>query len=129
MKIWQLSYPHNLQHVTAPDLKRTDDKVKIKITKALLSESDVAVYSGAVKVPTPFIPGRFAIGQVTEAEQIPLFVKANAYILQVQRKMSAHLTACVLQGKPRTGSTAISCLLVWMTYTPCPIPYRMKRRF
>ena len=32
MKIWQLSYPHNLQHVTAPDLKRTDDKVKIKIT-------------------------------------------------------------------------------------------------
>jgi threonine dehydrogenase-like Zn-dependent dehydrogenase len=67
MKIWQLSYPHNLQHVTAPDLKRTDDKVKIKITKALLSESDVAVYSGAVKVPTPFIPGRFAIGQVTEA--------------------------------------------------------------
>ena len=65
MKIWQLSYPHNLQHVTAPDLKRTDDKVKIKITKALLSESDVAVYSGAVKVPTPFIPGRFAIGQVT----------------------------------------------------------------
>ena len=76
MKIWQLSYPHNLQHVTAPDLKRTDDKVKVKVTKALLSESDVAVYSGAVKVPTPFIPGRFAIGQVTEADKDSFIKKA-----------------------------------------------------
>lgn len=69
MKAWQLIYPHNLQHVTTPDLKRPEDKVKVKVTKALLSESDIAVYSGAQKVPTPFIPGRFAIGQITEAEQ------------------------------------------------------------
>lgn len=67
MKIWQLAYPHNLQHVSAPDLKLTPDKVKVKITKALLTESDVAVYSGAIKVKAPFIPGKFAIGQVTEA--------------------------------------------------------------
>ena len=67
MKVWQLAYPHNLQHVTAPDLKLSEDKVKVKVTKALLSESDVAVYSGALKVKAPFIPGRFAIGQVTEA--------------------------------------------------------------
>lgn len=66
MKVWQLAYPHNLQHVTAPDLKLSEDKVKVKITKALLSETDVAVYSGAMKVTAPFIPGRFAIGQVTE---------------------------------------------------------------
>ena len=67
MKVWQLAYPHNLQHVNAPDLKLTDDKVKVKVTKALLTESDVAVYTGATKVKAPFIPGRFAIGQVTEA--------------------------------------------------------------
>ena len=67
MKVWQLAYPHNLQHVTAPDLKLSEEKVKVKVTKALLSESDVAVYSGALKVKAPFIPGRFAIGQVTEA--------------------------------------------------------------
>ncbi len=69
MKVWQLAYPHNLQHVTAPDLKLTEDKVKVKVTKALLSEPDVAVYSGAIKVKAPFIPGRFAIGQVTEANE------------------------------------------------------------
>ncbi|MBO5277417.1 MAG: alcohol dehydrogenase catalytic domain-containing protein, partial [Clostridia bacterium] len=67
MKVWQLAYPHNLQHVSAPDLKLTDDKVKVKVTKALITESDVAVYSGAIKVTAPFIPGRFAIGQITEA--------------------------------------------------------------
>ena len=74
MKVWQLAYPHNLQHVTAPDLKLTDDKVKVKVTKALVTESDVAVYTGATKVKAPFIPGRFAIGQVTEAGE-DAFVK------------------------------------------------------
>ena len=69
MKVWQLAYPHNIQHVTAPDLKLSDDQVKVKITKALLSETDVAVYNGSLKVKAPFIPGRFAIGQVTESNE------------------------------------------------------------
>ena len=69
MKVWQLTYPHNLQHVVAPDLKLTDEKVKVKITKALLTEADVSVYLGAIKVKAPFILGKFAIGQVTEATE------------------------------------------------------------
>ncbi len=81
MKVWQLAYPHNLQHVVAPDLKRTDDKVKVKVTKALLTETDVAVYSGAIKVKTPFIPGRFAIGQVTEAGEDSFIRKAERVYL------------------------------------------------
>lgn len=81
MKIWQLNYPHNLQHVTAPDLKRSENTVKVKITKALLSEEDVAVYSGAVKVKSPFIPGRYAIGQVTEAEEDSFIKKSERVYL------------------------------------------------
>ena len=81
MKVWQLAYPHNLQHVVAPDLKRTDDKVKVKVTKALLTETDVAVYSGAIKVKAPFIPGRFAIGQVTEAGEDSFIRKAERVYL------------------------------------------------
>ncbi len=81
MKVWQLTYPHNLQHVTAPDLKRTDDKVKVKVTKALLTESDVAVYSGALKVTPPFIPGRFAIGQVTESGEDSFIKKGTRVYL------------------------------------------------
>jgi NADPH:quinone reductase-like Zn-dependent oxidoreductase len=69
MKVWQLAYPHNLQHVVSPDLKLAEEKVKVKITKALLTETDVAVYSGSIKTKSPFIPGKFAIGQVTDANE------------------------------------------------------------
>lgn len=85
MKVWQLAYPHNLQHVTAPDLKLTDDKVKVKVTKALITETDVAIYAGALKVKAPFIPGRFAIGQVTEADE-------NAFLQRGQRVYLAGVT-------------------------------------
>ncbi len=81
MKVWQLAYPHKIQHVIAPDLKRSDDKVKVKVTKALVTESDVAVYSGAIKVKAPFIPGRFAIGQVTEANEDSFIRKAERVYL------------------------------------------------
>ena len=81
MKVWQLGYPHNLQHVTAPDLKLTPDKVKVKITKALLTESDVNVYTGAIKVNCPFIPGRIAIGQVTEANEDSFIKKGERVYL------------------------------------------------
>ncbi|MBO5411917.1 MAG: alcohol dehydrogenase catalytic domain-containing protein [Clostridia bacterium] len=101
MKVWQLAYPHNLQHVTAPDLKLSQDKVKVKITKALLSESDVAVYSGAIKVKHPFIPGRFAIGQVTEAEE-------GSFIRKGERVYLAGVTEdeCAPDGLRIAGETA-----------------------
>lgn len=101
MKVWQLAYPHNLQHVTAPDLKLTEDKVKVKVTKALLSESDVGVYSGAIKVRAPFIPGRFAIGQVTEAEE-------DSFIKKGERVYLAGVTEdeCAPDGLRIAGETA-----------------------
>jgi NADPH:quinone reductase-like Zn-dependent oxidoreductase len=101
MKVWQLAYPHNLQHVTAPDLKLSEDKVKVKVTKALLSESDVAVYSGALKVKAPFIPGRFAIGQVTEAN-------ADSFIKKGERVYLAGVTEdeCTPDGLRIAGETA-----------------------
>lgn len=101
MKVWQLAYPHNLQHVNAPDLKLTDDKVKVKVTKALLTESDVAVYTGATKVKAPFIPGRFAIGQVTEAND-------DSFIHKGERVYLAGVTEdeCAPDGLRIAGETA-----------------------
>lgn len=101
MKVWQLAYPHNLQHVNAPDLKLTGDKVKVKVTKALVTESDVAVYSGAIKVKAPFIPGRFAIGQVTEAYE-------DSFIRKAERVYLAGVTEdeCAPDGLRIAGETA-----------------------
>ena len=101
MKAWQLAYPHNLQHVTTPDLKRTDDKIKVKVTKALLTETDVAVYSGALKVKAPFIPGRFAIGQVTEADEDSFVKKGNRVYLA-----SVTEDECAPDGLRIAGETA-----------------------
>ncbi len=81
MKVWQLAYPHKIEHAVASDLKLTKDKVKVKVTKALVSESDVAVFTGALKVKAPFIPGRFAIGQVTEAHEDSFIRKAERVYL------------------------------------------------
>lgn len=67
MKIWQLTSPKHLQQTTAPDLKISPTTAKVKITKALLSEADVAAYAGALKTRLPIVLGKFAIGQVTEA--------------------------------------------------------------
>ncbi len=101
MKVWQLAYPHNLQHVTAPDLKLTDDKVKVKVTKALVTETDVAVYAGSIKVKAPFIPGRFAIGQVTEANE-------DSFIRKAERVYLAGVTEdeCAPDGLRIAGETA-----------------------
>lgn len=100
MKVWQLGYPHNIQHVTSPDLKISDDKVKVKVTKALLTESDVAVYSGAIKVKAPFILGRFAIGQVTEAGK-------NSFVKKGERVYLAGVTEdeCAPDGLRIAGET------------------------
>ncbi len=101
MKVWQLAYPHNLQHVTAPDLKLTDDKVKVKVTKALITETDVGVYAGSIKVKAPFIPGRFAIGQVTEANE-------DSFIRKAERVYLAGVTEdeCAPDGLRIAGETA-----------------------
>ena len=101
MKVWQLAYPHNLQHVSAPDLKLSPEKVKVKVTKALLTESDVSVYSGAIKVKSPFIPGRFAIGQVKE-------VGEDSFIKKGERVYLAGVTEdeCAPDGLRIAGETA-----------------------
>ena len=101
MKVWQLAYPHNIQHVSAPDLKRAEGEVKVKITKALISESDVAVYDGSLKVKAPFIPGRFAIGQVTEADE-------HSFVRKGDRVYLASITEdeCAPDGLRIAGETA-----------------------
>ncbi len=76
MKFWQLKAPKTLEHTEAPELKLEEGKVKVKITKAMLSESDASVFAGEQSVRFPLVPGRFAIGQVTE-EQEDSFIHKN----------------------------------------------------
>lgn len=101
MKIWQLNSPNHLQREEAPDLVRGKDQVKIKVTKALLSEADVSVFTGLVKVRYPAIPGRFAIGQVTECAP-------DSFIQKGDRVFLASVTEdeCAPDGLRVAGETA-----------------------
>ena len=101
MKVWQLNSPNNLQREEAPDLVRGKDDVKVKVTKALLSEADVAVFSGATRVKYTVVPGRFAIGQVTEAEK-------DSYLQKGDRVYLASVTEdeCAPDGIRIAGETA-----------------------
>ena len=101
MKIWQLNSPNHLQREEAPDLVRGKDQVKIKVTKALLSEADVSVFMGLVKVRYPAIPGRFAIGQVTECAP-------DSFIQKGDRVFLASVTEdeCAPDGLRVAGETA-----------------------
>lgn len=101
MKVWKLNSPNHLQREDAPDLEREKGKVKVKITKALLSEADVSVFSGATKVRYPAIPGRFAIGQVTETD-------ADSYMNKGDRVYLADVTEdeCAPDGLRIAGESA-----------------------
>lgn len=100
MKVWKLNTPQNIERASAPDLVLTDDTAKVKVTKALLSEADVAVYSGAVKAKYPLVLGRFALGQVTEAGE-------NSYMKKGDRVYFADVTEdeCAESGLRIAGET------------------------
>ena len=103
MKILQLSSPENLQRQTADDLKLSTGLAKIKITKALVTESDVAVFSGVTKVKYPVIPGRFALGQVTETDEYTFMQKGDrVYLAPATDMETAHL-GFVTHGKDANG--------------------------
>ena len=103
MKIWQLTSPNNLQRQNADDLKLDAGKAKIKITKALVSESDASVYSGVTRVKYPIVPGRFAIGQVTDAEEDSFMKKGDrVYLAPITEKETSEL-GFVFAGKDVNG--------------------------
>lgn len=68
MKIWQLVSPKALKmNSFAP----TGDAlpggaIKIKIEKVMLAADDALLYSGAVPVRYPFVPGCYAIGRISD---------------------------------------------------------------
>lgn len=69
MKTWKLTTPNTLERQITDDLKISAGLAKVKITKAIVSDSDGSIFSGATRVKYPIVPGRYAIGQVRETEE------------------------------------------------------------
>lgn len=67
MKSWKV-YGLNKSELVELDTQRLDGEIKVKVTKVVLSPSDLALWSGK-ELSAPVVPGRVAIGLVSDAEE------------------------------------------------------------
>ncbi len=85
MNVWKLNGAKNLQRMDAPLPEPTDGKLRVRVTKVLIGALDAAIYSGAVRVKYPLVPGRHAVGFVTGESENPLFPKGTRVLLNTYR--------------------------------------------
>lgn len=70
MRGWQITEPGKIGEINKIESLSGVDSVKIKLTRTLITEEDIAIFAGDEKsVKLPIIPGRAAVGQITELGQ------------------------------------------------------------
>lgn len=84
MNLWKLVGPKTLVKSEEPLPGPKPGSVRVRVTKVLLNGQDAALYTGAVRVRYPLIPGRYAVGFVSE-EGNPLFPKGTRVVLHGYR--------------------------------------------
>lgn len=81
MRGWQITEPGNIGEINKLESLSGVDSVKVKITRTLITEEDVAVFAGEDKtVKLPIIPGRAAVGQITELGQPSPYLDKGARV-------------------------------------------------
>ncbi len=70
MRGWQITEPGKIGEINKIESLSGVDSVKVKLTRTLITEEDVAIFAGEEKsIKLPIIPGRAAVGQITELGQ------------------------------------------------------------
>ena len=67
MKFWKILSPKVLSTEERPDKLTSETQAKVKVTQVLFTDEEVRAYLGTLKPKYPVIPGRFAVGIVSEA--------------------------------------------------------------
>ncbi|MBO4534871.1 MAG: zinc-binding dehydrogenase [Clostridia bacterium] len=80
MKAWIIKEANTLSLVAA-DQPRKPGEVKVKVTLAGISHSDVALYAGKDEKRLPLIPSRIAIGLVSESDEEMGLMKGERVLL------------------------------------------------
>ncbi|MBR7186472.1 MAG: zinc-binding dehydrogenase [Clostridia bacterium] len=84
MKLWKLVAANNLRMEEAPLPKAEENLIRVRVSKVLLNGEDAALFAGNVRVRYPLIPGRYAVGFVTD-EGNALFPKGTRVLLHGYR--------------------------------------------
>ncbi|MBQ8406744.1 MAG: zinc-binding dehydrogenase [Clostridia bacterium] len=103
MKVWKLNAPNNLRHEKVDDLSLASGEAKIKITKSIVSEPDVAVFCGLTKVKYPVVPGHYALGQVTETDEYSFMKKGDRVYLPPVREDELTQSGLTIAGETIDG--------------------------
>ena len=80
MNSWKLNAPRELIKEECPVPEAEEGKIRVRVTKMMLSRVDAEIYQGNVNTKLPMIPGRFAVGQIATQTEHALFPK-NARVL------------------------------------------------
>lgn len=80
MNIWKLTAPKFLAKEECEETP-AEGKLRVRITKVLVSDVDGKLYEGNVKSAYPLIPGTFAVGMIAEESDNPLFPKGRSVVL------------------------------------------------
>lgn len=115
MKIWKVLSPGVLAEEEKPESIQSPTQAKVKVTKLLLSSAELRVFDGSAGAAYPVIPGRFAVGVVSEAGEHCVGVEKNTrvYIRDVapcgrcEQCVAGHAENCVhicVAGVDRDGA-------------------------
>ena len=80
MNVWKLTAPKNLLKEESAETP-VHGKIRIRVTKVLVSDADAELYAGNTKTSFPRVPGCFAIGMVAEESGNPLFEPGRRVVL------------------------------------------------
>ncbi len=86
MNSWKLVRPRELIKEELPVPEQEEGKLRVRVTKLLLSRVDAEIYRGNVTAKLPLIPGRFAVGQISVQNDNTLFPKNTRVLFHTYRE-------------------------------------------
>ena len=92
MNVWKLNAPRTLVKEECPVPEAEEGKIRVRVTKTMLSRVDGEIYKGEVKTKPQMIPGRFAIGQISTDTGNALFPKSSRVLFHTYRELPDHGT-------------------------------------
>ncbi len=92
MNVWKIVSTGQIVKAEEPSPIVEEGKIKVRVTKVLLTNTDAAVLSGTMKISYPLVPGRFAVGIVNESN-CPRVEKGARVLLHTFRDVPDNGTA------------------------------------
>ena len=87
MNAWKLVAPRELVKEECPVPEAEEGKIRVRVTKMMLSRVDAEIYKGNIKAKLPMIPGRFAIGQISNDAGGARFPKSSRVLFHTYREL------------------------------------------